>query len=134
MDRAHVSGQLHDAESILTWSPAEKSVARRAFDAALKRELEGVMAEIKTRIARIERPSEIWELEHCLTTRRKQIDRQFDYRYSVLIEVFGQLLHEGKLTEEDLRKLGEDKLAAIHRYVSFLSSPIPFNLRAAAKS
>ena len=133
MDRAHSPGHGLDAELSFTWSSAEKSIARTAFDRALQRELDGVIAETKSRAAKIRQPADLWELERYLTKRRNQIDRQFDYRYSVLIQVFGRLLREEKLNEEDLQGLSEDKLAAIHRYASFLRSPIPSNPRAAEK-
>lgn len=108
----------------LNWSPAEKATARRTFDQALQGELEAVIAETKSRAATIQHASDIWELEQFLTKRRSQIGRRFDYRYSVLTEVFGDLLHRGRLAEEDLKGLGEDKLAAIRRYGAFLGSPI----------
>jgi len=36
----------------------------------------------------------MWDLEHHLTERRKEIDRKYDYRYSQLDLVFGRLLRE----------------------------------------
>jgi hypothetical protein len=66
----------------LKWSPAEKALARKAFDLALHRELDAVIRETKDRAAKIMQPSQLWDLEHYLTQRRKQIDRQFDFRYS----------------------------------------------------
>jgi len=98
------------------WSPAEKKVARRAFDRALQAELQAVMVEAKRRAEKMRRPCEVWDLEQYLTKRRTQIDRQFDYRYSVLIMVFGILLRDGKLTEQDLDGMSEDKLASIRRF------------------
>jgi len=59
-------------------------------------------------------------LEHYLTERRKEIDRKYDYRYSRLTHVFGRLLYERRITEEDLRGLGEDKLKPIHSIAKFL--------------
>lgn len=109
----------------LQWSQAEKQVARKAFDFALKRELEAVMVEVKKRAEKIKQPSDLWNLEYHLTERRKRIDRQFDYRYSVLIQVFGELLHRSRLAENDLHGLSEDKLDAIRRYAAFLASPMP---------
>ena len=125
MSAGHPEAHSLDAERNLTWSPAEKGIARKAFDRALKRELDVVIAETKNRAAKIQRASQVWELERHLTKRRDEIDQQFDYRYSVLIQVFGALLHRGKLNEEDLQGLSEDKLTAIRRYASFLASPIP---------
>ena len=65
--------------------------------------------------ARIEQPSDLWELERYLTERRKEIDRQYDYRYSVLIFVFAELIQKGRLREQDLQGLSEEKLRHIHQ-------------------
>ncbi len=97
----------------MKWSPAEKAVARRAFDLALRRELEAVVREAKDRAAKIQEASELWELERWLTQRRQEIDRKYDYRYSVLPPVLATLLSEGRLSEDDLRGLGQDKLQAV---------------------
>ena len=80
---------------MLTWSPAEKAVAPNAFDLALKREVEQVMVEAKKRAEQIKQPSHLWQLEKYLTDRRREIDQGFDYRYSVLITGFGNLLSRG---------------------------------------
>ena len=71
------------------WSPSEKAVAHKAFDKALENELQAVIIEVKTRASKIEEPEELWELEDYLMKRRKEINRLYDYRYSVLTEVFG---------------------------------------------
>ena len=99
----------------LKWSHAEKTVARRAFDLALGKELEALLQEAKDRVARIEEPSELWDLESWLTERRREIDRRYDYRYSILPLVFAQLLRDGRLTEDDLHGLGQEKLDLIRR-------------------
>ena len=99
----------------LKWSHAEKTVARRAFDLALGKELEALLQEAKGRAARIEEPSELWDLESWLTERRREIDRRYDYRYSILPLVFAQLLRDGRLTEDDLHGLGQEKLDLIRR-------------------
>lgn len=95
------------------WSPAEKAVARRAFDLALSRELEAVIREARERAARITEAPDLWELECWLGERRRRIDRTFDYRYSVLPVVFATLLRDGQITEDDLHGLAPDKLDAI---------------------
>ena len=56
----------------------------------------------------IEQPTDLWDLEHYLTESRKRIDRTYDYRYSVLTDVFGRLIREGRLSEKELQGLGED--------------------------
>jgi hypothetical protein len=103
-----------------TWSKSEKAIARTAFDAALKRELQDVMQKTKQMANQIKEPANVWELEHYLTERRKEINRKYDYRYSQLTDVFGRLLQEGRLSEEELQGLREDKLKAIHSFARFL--------------
>ena len=105
----------------LTWSRSEKAIARKAFDAALKRELHEVIQEAKQTASQMQEPSNLWELEHYLTERRKQIDRTYDYRYSQLTLVFGKLLCESRLGEEGLRGLRENKLKSIRSYAKFLA-------------
>ena len=104
-----------------TWSRSEKIVARKAFDAALKRELHEVMQETKQMASQIKEPSDLWDLEHYLTERRKEIDRKYDYRYSQLTHVFGRLLYEKRLPEEELRGLREDKLKPIRSLAKFFA-------------
>jgi hypothetical protein len=103
-----------------TWSKSEKAIARTAFDAALKWELQDVMQKTKQMANQIKEPADVWELEHYLTERRKEINRKYDYRYSQLTDVFGRLLQEGRLSEEELQGLREDKLKAIHSFARFL--------------
>ena len=104
-----------------TWSKSEKAIARSAFDAALKRELQDVMRKTKQMANQIKEPADVWELEHYLTERRKEIDRKYDYRYSQLTHVFGRLLYERRITEEDLRGLGEDKMKPIRSLADLLA-------------
>jgi hypothetical protein len=103
------------------WSRSEKAIARRAFDAALGRELHEVIQEAKKMASQIQQSSDLWDLEHYLTERRKEIDRKYDYRYSHLTDVFGKLLHERRLSEEELRGLREDKLKFIRSFAKFLA-------------
>ena len=105
----------------LTWSRSEKAIARKAFDAALKRELQEVIQETKQIANQINEPADLWDLEHYLTQRRKEIDRKYEYKYSQLTHVFGRLLHEQRLCEEELRGLREDKLKSIRSFAKFLS-------------
>ena len=104
-----VPGNLH-REGELRWSKAERAIARKAFDQALNQELQEVIQQAKQMAAEVKEPYELWELEQYLTQRRKEIDRKYEYRDSQLTLVFGTLLHEGRLTGEQLRGLSEDKL------------------------
>ncbi len=77
----------------LIWLRSGKAVARTAFDAALKRELQDVIQKAKQMANQIKEPADVLGLEHYLTERRKEIDRKYDYRYSQLTQVFGRLLY-----------------------------------------
>ena len=103
------------------WSRSEKVIARKAFDAALGRELHEVMQEAKKMASQIQGSSDLWDLEHYLTQRRKEIDRKYDYRYLQLTRVFGKLLYEQRLRQEELHGLGEDKLKPIRSFAKFLA-------------
>src|SRR5215472_13101978 len=104
-----------------TWSKSEKAIARTAFDAALKREFHQVIQEAKQKASQIKEPEDLWDLEHYLTERRKEIDRKYDYRYSQLTQVFGRLVHEGRLSEEELRGLRDDKLKSIRSFAELFA-------------
>ncbi|HKR27866.1 MAG TPA: hypothetical protein VJS11_10430 [Acidobacteriaceae bacterium] len=101
------------------WSPQEKAVARRAFDLAVRRELDSLIREAKERAARITEASDLWELERWLGERRRQIDGSFDYRYSILPRVFAGLLRARQISEDDLDGLAPDKLDAIRQMATF---------------
>ena len=91
--------------SELVWAGSEKKITRKAFDAALKQELEEVIQEAKQRAGQIKEPSELWDLEDYLTRSRKEINSKYDSRGSRLTHVLGKLLYEGRLEEEQLRGL-----------------------------
>ncbi len=118
MARLHQSdapGSYTDIRN-LRWSETEKAIARKAFDHALQKELQEVIQKAQRMAATIEQPSDLWELESFLTTRRNEIDRKYDYRYSVLPQVFVTLVREGRLHEQQLHGLAEDKLGYIHEF------------------
>ena len=102
------------------WTRSEKAIARKAFDAALKRELNEVMREAKQMANQINKPDDLWDLERYLTERRKDIDRKYDARGSRLKDVLGRLLYENRLEEKDLRGLREEKMKSILAFAQFL--------------
>jgi hypothetical protein len=79
------------------------------------------MRKTKQLANQIKEPADVWELEHYLTERRKEVDRKYDYRYSQLTQVFGRLLYERRITEEDLRGLGEDKMKPVRSLAELLA-------------
>jgi hypothetical protein len=103
-----------------TWSRSEKAIARKAFDAALGRELHEVIQAAKKMASQIQQSSDLWDLEYYLNERRKEIDRKYDFRSSRLTDVLGRLLYENRLGEEDLRGLREEKMKSIRSFAQFL--------------
>jgi hypothetical protein len=99
----------------LKWSDSEKKIARRAFDAAIQRERAAVMSRFKELAASASTPQEMWDVEDYLTKQRRQIDAKYDYRYLQLVFVFGRLLREQWVKEEELEGLSEEKLVYIRR-------------------
>ena len=95
------------------------------IDAALARELQEVIREAKRMASQIQESSDLWDLEHYLTERHKQIDRKYDYRYSQLTLVLGRLLHENRISEEDLRGLREDKMKSLRSFAKFRGGAQP---------
>ena len=81
-----------------TWSPAEKKIARTAFDSAFQRQCATIADKAKRMMATTSPPGGIWEVHDYLSRERKKIDQTYDYRYSVLISVFAGLLREEPLS------------------------------------
>ena len=100
----------------LKWSGTEKTIARKAYEKALRQEKEDVVRVTRQMAAKIRQVGDVWDLEYYLTRRRQEIDREYDYRCSVLPEVFGMLIRKGRINEQDLRGLSEDKLEHIQTY------------------
>ena len=111
----------HRYQNERNWSTSEKRIARKVFDAALKRELQDVMREAKQMAITITEPADVWDLERYLTQRRKDIDRRYEFRSSRLTQVFGVLVSEGRIFEQELRGLGENKMKAIRSWAKVLS-------------
>ena len=121
MSSASATPNTYPYQNESIWSKSEKTIARTVFDDALKGELQDVMQQAKQMANQIKDPADVWGLEHYLTERRKEIDRKYDYRYSQLPRVFGRLLCEGRVSEEELRGLRDDKLKSIRSLAEFLA-------------
>jgi len=102
----------------LKWSQSEKKIARRVYDTALENELADIMAEFKARAAAVATADEMWEVERYLDGKRREIQEKYDYRYSQLILTFARLLREGRIREDHLHGLSEEKLSYLRRIVS----------------
>jgi hypothetical protein len=105
---------MHD----LKWSPAEKQIARAVHKRAREAELQETVAEFKRRAAAVATAQDMWDIAEFLEQRSREIDEKYDYRYSQLLIVFGRLIREGRVREEDLAGLSDEKLGWIRRMLS----------------
>src|SRR5215469_16478659 len=103
MSRRSASQDRYPSQNEPKWSRSETAIARRAFDAALKREVHEIMQEAKQKANHIKEPAGRWDLEYYLTKRRKEIDGKNEFRSSRLTQTFGRLLCERRVTEAELR-------------------------------
>jgi hypothetical protein len=99
-----------------TWSKRQKEIARKIFDIAYLREMDKIKRTILKDISKYKEPKDIWKLHDYLSQKRKETDYKYDYRYSVLIRVFGRLLEEGLINENDLKGISVEKINKIKKY------------------
>ncbi len=99
-----------------TWSKNERHIARKAFDAAYEKELSDIAQEAARRIKSYKTPKDLWALHDYLTNKRIETDNKYDYRYGVIILVFGRLMKDGYISRDDLLGISESKIEAIEEY------------------
>jgi hypothetical protein len=97
------------------WTTKEKTIARRAFDAALQRERAVLLEEFKRKSAAANDFDDLWSIQTYLKEKQRELDFKYDYRYSQLPMVFGRLLRDKRVTDAELEGLNEEKLVAIRR-------------------
>jgi hypothetical protein len=102
---------MHVSE--VEWSTTEKEIAKAAFEKAYEREIEAVIQQVRQRATVMTQPNEIWQLHDFLSARRHEIDGKYDYRYSILIFVFANLIKDGWLHLDELQGLEKDKLTKV---------------------
>jgi transcriptional/translational regulatory protein YebC/TACO1 len=102
----------------LKWSESEKKLSRRVFEAALHAELADMIAKFKAKASAVTTPDDMWAVQDFLAKNQREIEQKYDYRYSQLILVFARLVREGRITEEQLQGLSEEKLSYIRNIVS----------------
>ena len=64
---------------------------------------------------KIQQPADVWKLE---SKRRNEIDCEYDYRHSILPLVFSALIRKGRLSEDDVQGLREDKMHYIRKFAA----------------
>jgi hypothetical protein len=99
--------------SSVEWSKVEEKIAQEAFEKAYEREINALIQEVCEKARTIATLDDVWQLHDFLSARRHAIDGKYDYRYSMLIFVFAQLVKEGWLYLKELEGLEADKLTRI---------------------
>lgn len=99
--------------SDIQWSKTEKEIAQAAFKKAYEREIEAAIKEVRERANAIVEPGNLWQLHDFLSAKRHALDGKYDYRYTVLVFVFAQLIKEGWLHLNELEGLEPDKLTKV---------------------
>jgi hypothetical protein len=100
----------------LKWSASEKSAAHAAFESARSRERLAIRRHVEVLLHETIDGNEIWAIRDYLNDKARELDKKYDFRYSVLISVFARLLAEGWLTMEDLRDLDNAKCKLIREH------------------
>ncbi|MGA0200023.1 MAG: hypothetical protein ACO3NK_13080 [Prochlorotrichaceae cyanobacterium] len=97
----------------LEWSAQEEKIARHAFDAAYRRELHGILEQVRQVAATIASPDDLWQLHDFLSAKRHEMDGKYDYRSSMLVFVFADLIKGGWMSLDELKGIDEQKLSKI---------------------
>jgi hypothetical protein len=97
----------------LSWSKREKQIAHAAFELALAREAAALVVEVRAKAQVITELDDLWRLERFLRDQRRALEQRYDYRYSVLLNVFADLIQAGWLSLDELAGLADDKRARV---------------------
>jgi hypothetical protein len=103
----------------LSWSKREKQIAHTAFEQALAREATALVAEVRAKAQAITELDDLWQLEQFLRDKRHALEQRYDYRYSVLLYVFADLIQAGWLSLDELAGLADDKRARVAALLEF---------------
>lgn len=99
--------------SDIKWTETEKQIATEAFKKAYEREIDSLMAEVRSQASSLAQLDDAWRLHDFLSARRHEIDGKYDFRYPTLIFVFARLVKEGWLDLDRLKGLDKDKITKI---------------------
>ena len=103
----------------VSWNRVEKKAARYAFDRAYAAQCNAILEKVRKMAAKASTPSDLWQVHDFLSEERERTDELFDYRYSVLLQVFGVLVRDGWIRLDDLVGLGDAKLERIRGWAKF---------------
>lgn len=102
------------SNSILdTWSEAEQSIARTAFETAYARAVSRLVASVQSQASGLSDASSVWVLHDFLSIERHTIEGRFDFRLEGILFAFASMVKDQLLQLEELEGLSADKLAKV---------------------
>ena len=102
------------------WSKSDKKIARELFELAKKRDYEDLLKLIQLKSQNFITPQSICDLEYLEEIKAKEFDQKYDYRYSILDDVFAKLILENLLNLNDLKLLSKEKQEQIKNILNIL--------------
>mgnify|MGYP000072495143 CR=1 FL=1 len=69
---------------------------------------------IRLKAENLAKSKDIWELHDFMTKEINNIEKSYDYRYSVLLLVFSRLKKDSWLRLDEVKYLSEDKLERLN--------------------
>jgi hypothetical protein len=97
----------------IDWSLSEMHIAEEAYKKAYERETAALIEVVCQRATAIAKLEDMWLLNDLLSAKRHEIDGKYDFKYSILVFVFADLVKQGWLNIIELDGLSPDKLAKI---------------------
>ncbi len=89
------------------YTKSEKKVAKELFELARQRDYKRLQLSIEQ--YKCDTPESIWDLRDFLNSKAKEFDAKYDYRYSVLDEVFIGFILDELLFINELKNLSIER-------------------------
>ena len=102
----------------MSYTKSEKKVAKELFEIARQRDYKRLQEDIKQ--YKCDTPESIWDLRDFLNQKTKEFDNKYDYRYSVLDEVFIGFILEELLMVHELKGLSKERQAYLINTIQFM--------------
>lgn len=107
-----------DAE-LAGWTVEEQVLARSVFERAHQREVEVLIARLRSQVELLSCAEHIWELHDFLSLQRHGIEGRLEFRLDGLLFVFAGFVRDGLISLEELEGLSGDKRAKISAMARF---------------
>lgn len=107
-----------DAE-VAGWTAEEQDLARTMFERAHQREIDVLIARLRSQVAALACAEHIWELHDFLSLQRHAIEGRLEFRLEGLLFVFAGFVRDGLISLEELEGFSGDKRAKISAMARF---------------